>query len=152
MKEQTYAMIKPDAVEAKHVGDIISRIEKDGFNILGLKMGAMEVELAEEFYGVHQEKPFFNELVEFITSGSVVAMVLEKENAINAWRELMGDTDPAKAPENSLRKLYGTSIGNNAAHGSDAPETAEIEIALIFPELVNDGGLLDEGLSDGGEE
>jgi|SaaInlStandDraft_4_1057021.scaffolds.fasta_scaffold04002_3 nucleoside-diphosphate kinase len=134
----TYAMIKPDAFKAKNVGNIISRIEKEGFNIIGLKLGVMERELAEEFYSVHKDKPFFSELVDFIISGPVVALVLEKENAIKVWRDLMGNTDPAKADENTLRKLYGTSIGPNALHGSDAPETAVTEINLIFPELMEE--------------
>jgi nucleoside-diphosphate kinase len=134
--ELTYAMIKPDAVNAKRIGKILDRIEQEGFSLIGLKLGSMERELAEEFYAVHKEKPFFKELVDFIISGPVVAMVLEKENAIQSWRDLMGDTDPEKASEKTLRKLYGTSIGNNAVHGSDAPETAAKEMILVFPELM----------------
>jgi nucleoside-diphosphate kinase len=134
--ERTYAMIKPDAVEAKHIGGIITRIEREGFSIVAMKKMTMSKELAGEFYGVHRERPFYSELVDYITSGPVVGMVLEKDGAIKCWRDLMGATDPAKAEEGSLRKLYGTHIGANATHGSDAPETAASEIALIFPELV----------------
>ena len=93
------------------------------------------MEMAEEFYGVHKSRPFFGELVEFVTSGPVVIMALEKENAIADWRKLMGATDPAKAEAGTMRKLFGKSIGNNAVHGSDAPETAEFELSLFFPDL-----------------
>ena len=134
----TFALIKPDAVANGNTGDIISRIEKEGFNIVGLQKGLIHQELAEEFYGVHKERPFFGELVEFITSGPVVAMALEKEGAIKAWRDLMGATNPAEAADNTLRKLYGANIGNNATHGSDAEETAAFELSLFFPELLGD--------------
>lgn len=132
---RTYAMVKPDAVAAGHTGDIIARIEKEGYTIIGMKKMQFTRPLAEQFYAVHAARPFFGELVDFIISGPVVALVLEKENAIGAWRDLMGATNPAAAEANTIRKLYGTSIGNNAAHGSDAEETAQSEIALIFPEL-----------------
>lgn len=133
--ERTYGMIKPGAIKSGYTGDIISRIEKDGFAVVAMKKIQMTKELAETFYEVHRQKPFFEELVTSITAGPVIAMVLEKENAIAAWRELMGATDPAQAAEGTLRKLYAQSIGENAVHGSDAPETAQTEIALIFPEL-----------------
>lgn len=135
MKTRTYAMIKPDAVAAKHIGAIINRIEKEGYEIVGLKKMQFSKALGESFYEVHKERPFYQELVSFISSGPVVAMVLEKEEAIKSWRDLMGATNPAAAEENTLRKEFGTSIGNNATHGSDAPETAATEIALVFPEL-----------------
>ncbi len=135
MIEKTFAIIKPDAVKAKHIGNIISRIEQEGFNILGMKKIHITKPQAAEFYAVHQGKPFFAELVEFMTSGPVVVMALEKENAIKAWRDLMGATNPEKAEPNTLRKLYGTNVGSNATHGSDAPETAKIELTLFFPEL-----------------
>ena len=132
----TFALIKPDAVAAGNTGDIIKRIEQEGFSIAALQKGMLHKELAEEFYGVHKERPFFGELVEFITSGPVVAMALEKDGAIKAWRDLMGATNPAEAADNTLRKLYGSNIGNNATHGSDAQETAEFELGLFFPELL----------------
>ncbi len=135
MITRTYAMIKPDAIAAGHTGAIIDRIEKEGFTIIGMKKMQFTKELGEAFYEVHKERPFFQELVTFISSGPVVALVLEKEDAVPAWRTLMGATNPAQADENSLRALYGTSIGNNATHGSDAAETAAVEIALVFPEL-----------------
>ena len=133
--EKTYGMIKPHAVKTGLTGEILTRIEKEGFVIVGLKKMQMSKELAELFYAIHREKPFFGELVENITAGPVVAMVLEKDGAIAAWRELMGATNPAEAAENTLRALYAVSIGENAVHGSDAPDTAESEAGLIFPEL-----------------
>ncbi|MBU1007651.1 nucleoside-diphosphate kinase [Candidatus Dependentiae bacterium] len=135
MEERTYGMIKPGAIKAGCTGEIISRIEKDGFSIVAMKKLHMTKELAELFYEVHRQRPFFGELVESISAGPVVALVLEKDGAIVAWRELMGATNPAQAAEGTLRKLYGTSIGENAVHGSDAPDTARTEIELIFPEL-----------------
>lgn len=135
MIEKTFAIIKPDAVKAGNAGKIIARIEQEGFNILGMKKIHVNKAQAAEFYAVHNTKPFFLELVEFMTSGPVVVMALEKENAIKAWRDLMGATNPEKAEPNTLRKLYGTNVGSNATHGSDAPETAKIELALFFPEL-----------------
>jgi nucleoside-diphosphate kinase len=135
--EKTFAIIKPDAVKAKNSGKIIDRIEQEGFEIVGMKKTHLTKDQAEQFYAVHKERPFFASLVEFMTSGPVVVMTLQKENAIKAWRDLMGATDPAQAPENSLRKLYGTDKGENATHGSDAPETAAVEIKFFFPELAN---------------
>ncbi|MCK4518074.1 nucleoside-diphosphate kinase [Candidatus Babeliales bacterium] len=133
--EKTYAMIKPDAVRAGNIGKIIDRIEKAGFNIVAMKKLQMTKDLAEQFYAVHSERPFYGELVDFITSGPVVGMVLEKDGAIVAWRDLMGATNPDEAAEGTLRKLYAEDIGKNAVHGSDATGTAETEIGLIFPEL-----------------
>lgn len=135
MMEKTFALIKPDAVAAGHTGAIISRIEKEGFKIVGMKKMQITRAQAEVFYGVHKSRPFFGELVDFITSGPVVKLALEKENAINDWRDLMGATNPAQAAEGSLRKLFGTSIGNNATHGSDAKETAQFELVLFFPKI-----------------
>ncbi len=135
--EKTFAIIKPDAVKAKNAGKIINRIEKEGFEILGMKKIHLSKDQAEQFYAVHKERPFYGELVEFMTSGPVVVMTLQKENAIKAWRDLMGATDPAEAGENTLRKLYGSNKGENATHGSDAPETAAEEIKFFFPELAN---------------
>jgi len=133
--ERTYGMIKPAAVASGNTGSIIQMIEDNGFKIVGLKKMVMSKDLASVFYEVHKEKPFYSELIESISSGSIVAMVLEKDGAIAAWRELMGATNPADADKGTIRQLYGTSISDNAVHGSDAPATAETEIKLIFPEL-----------------
>jgi len=134
--EKTLGIIKPDAVKAKNSGKIIDRIEQDGFTIIAMRKVKLNKEQTERFYDIHKGKGFYEELTTFLASGPVIAMVLEKENAINAWRNLMGATDPAKADANTLRKLYGTSIGSNAVHGSDAPETAKTEIEFFFPELI----------------
>jgi len=135
MAEKTLAIIKPDAVKAKNSGKIIDRIEKEGFNIVALKKLHLTQKQAESFYEVHKGKGFFDELVKFMSSGPIVVMVLEKNEAIKAWRDLMGNTDPEQAPANTIRKLYGTNKGINATHGSDAPETAKQEIKFFFPEL-----------------
>jgi len=136
--ELTFAVIKPDAVAAGNAGAIIKMIEDNGFEILRMHKGVITRELAERFYEVHKERPFFGELVEFISSGPSVVMVLRREDAIKTWRDLMGATDPAQAAEGTVRKLYGANIGNNATHGSDAPETAAYELGLFFPELFVD--------------
>lgn len=133
--QKTFALIKPDAVKAGHAGAIISRIEKEGFTIAGMKKLTISKNRAEVFYGVHKSRPFFGELVDFISSGPVIALALEKADAIAAWRDLMGATNPATAAEGTLRKEFGTSIGTNATHGSDAAETAQFELVLFFPEL-----------------
>jgi len=135
MVEKTFAIIKPDVVKAKNSGKVIDLIEQNGFTIIGMKKLHMTKEKAEQFYDVHKEKPFFQELVDFISSGPVIVMALEKENAIADWRKLMGATNPEQAEEGTIRKLYGTNIGVNAVHGSDAPETAKIELGLFFPDL-----------------
>ncbi len=131
--EQTLGIIKPDAVAAKYTGRIVSRIEEEGFGIVEMKKLTLTKEQAENFYAVHKGKPFYEGLVDFMTSGPVVIMVLEKENAIQEWRKLIGATDPAQAEENTLRKLYAKNKGENATHGSDAPETAQQEILFFFP-------------------
>jgi nucleoside-diphosphate kinase len=133
--ERTLAIIKPDAVRAKNAGKIIDRIEAEGFTIVGMKKINLSQQQAEDFYAVHKGKPFYAELVEFMTSGPVVVMALEKNQAIQAWRDLMGSTDPVKAAPHTLRKLYGTNVGVNATHGSDAPQTAAVEVTFFFPEL-----------------
>lgn len=133
--QRTFSIIKPDAVKANNIGNILARIESKGLKIVALKMIQMDRALAEEFYGVHKHRPFFGELVDFITSGSVVVSVLEGENAVLAYRELMGATDPKAAAPGTLRADFAKSIGENAVHGSDAAETAKAEIALMFPEL-----------------
>ena len=133
--ERTFAMIKPDAVKKELTGKIIDMIENNGFNILRMQKLRMAKDQAEQFYGVHKDRPFFGELVEFITSGPVVVLALEKENAIKAWRDLMGATNPAEANEGTIRKLYAASIGENAVHGSDAPETEQEELKFFFYDL-----------------
>ena len=130
--ERTFAIIKPDAVAAGNTGKIIAMIEENGFKILAMRKIEMTRKQAEGFYAVHRERPFFSSLVKFMTEGPCVVMALEREDAIAAWRELMGPTDPAKAPDGTIRKLYGTNIERNAVHGSDAPETAATELAFFF--------------------
>jgi nucleoside-diphosphate kinase len=134
MIEQTLAIIKPDAIAAAHTGAIIDIIEKNGFSIDRMEKGLLKKESAQNFYEMHKEKPFFGELVDFMTSGPVIVMALRKENAIESWRTLMGHTDPQKAAEETIRKLFGTSIGHNAVHGSDSPESAKRELSLFFGE------------------
>lgn len=135
MMERTCALIKPDAVATGCSGDIISCIERNKFNIVGMKKMKLTKEQAEAFYAVHKGKPFFNELVAHISSGPLIALALEKENAIKDWRDLMGTTDCSKAAPGTLRRMFAKSITCNAVHGSDAPETARAEIAFFFPEL-----------------
>ena len=135
MNERTFAMIKPDAVAAKNSGKIIDMIEQHGFTILGMRKLAIDKTKAEEFYAVHKERPFFGELVSFVTSGPVVVLALERDNAVKAWRDLMGATDSRKADKGTIRNLFGTDIGKNAAHGSDSVENAQLELKLFFPEL-----------------
>ena len=132
--EQTFAIIKPDAVKAAQCGKIIDMIEQAGFEILRLQKGQLSTNLAELFYDVHKDKPFFNELVEFIASGPILIMALQKDNAIADWRKLMGTTNPAEAEEGTVRKRFGTSIGQNVVHGSDSTETARRELGLFFAE------------------
>lgn len=131
----TFAMIKPDAVEAKHTGKIIDEIEHNGFEIVRLQKVILSQELAEEFYAEHKERPFFGELVEFVTSGPVIILALYKDNAIAAWRELIGATDPAKAAAGTIRNSYGTNVGKNAVHGSADSDSAIRELGLFFPDL-----------------
>jgi nucleoside-diphosphate kinase len=131
-QERTFAIIKPDAVAAGHTGEILAMAEQAGFRIRALRRIRMSRLEAEAFYAVHRERPFFASLVNFITEGPCVVAVLEGENAIARWRELMGPTDPAKAPEGTIRKLFGTNIERNAVHGSDAPETAAVEVSFFF--------------------
>jgi nucleoside-diphosphate kinase len=130
--EQTFAMIKPDAVEAGHTGSILAAVEKAGFKIRGLRRLRLSKQQAEAFYEVHRERPFYGSLVTFMTGGPAVVMVLERENAIKHWRETMGATDPGKAAEGTIRKTFAQSIEKNAVHGSDAPETAAVEIPFFF--------------------
>jgi nucleoside-diphosphate kinase len=133
--EKTFAIVKPDAVDAGHLGGILDRILKEGFRIVGLRMLHLSTSQAEGFYDVHRERPFFGDLTRFMTSGPVVVMVLEREDAISTWRRVMGATDPAKADEGTLRREFGTNVEKNATHGSDAPETAAVEISYFFSKL-----------------
>jgi nucleoside-diphosphate kinase len=131
----TFAIIKPDAVRAGHTGNIIQRITDAGFKLRAMKALQLTLKEAEGFYAVHRERPFFGGLTEFMSSDPCVVMVLEKENAVKAWRDLMGATDPAKADEGTIRKEFGGSVGENATHGSDSDENAAIEIAYFFSQL-----------------
>ena len=127
-------MIKPDAVENGHIGAILEKITAAGFRIVALKKTQLTQRDAEAFYSVHNERPFFGELVEFMTRGPIVAAILEKENAVNDFRTLIGATNPTEAAEGTIRKLYATSMGENAVHGSDSDENAAIESAFHFSE------------------
>ena len=130
--ERTLAIIKPDAVGRGLTADILSRIHKAGFQIAAVKSLRLTKKEAEGFYAVHAARPFFGELTDFMSSGKVVVIALESEGAILKWRDTMGATDPAKAAPGTIRRDLGTSIGNNCTHGSDAPETAAVEIAQFF--------------------
>jgi len=130
--ERTFAIIKPDAFAAGHAGQILARIYQEGFKVVGLKKLYLSKVEAEGFYAVHKERPFFGELTDFMSSGPCIVMALEAEGAILKWRDLMGATNPAEAAEGTLRKQFGSSIGENATHGSDAPETAEFELGYFF--------------------
>jgi len=135
MSNLTFAIIKPDAMRAGNTGNIIQRINDSGFKIRALKLVHLTLPQAEGFYAVHRERPFFAGLTEFMSSGPSLVMVLEKEGAVKAWRDLMGATDPAKADEGTLRKQFGGSVGENATHGSDSDENAAVEIAYFFSRL-----------------
>jgi nucleoside-diphosphate kinase len=130
--EKTLGIVKPDAVAKQQIGAILSMIEKSGLAIKGMKMLQLSRMQAEQFYAVHKERPFYRDLVNFMTQGPVVVLHLEGENAIGRYRELMGSTDPTKAATGTIRKAYGTSIERNAVHGSDAPETAKVEVGFFF--------------------
>ena len=130
--ERTFSIIKPDATRRNLTGKINARFEEKGLRIVAQKRLKMSRQQAEGFYAVHKERPFFNDLCTFMTSGPVVVQVLEGENAIGSYRDLMGATDPAKAAPGTIRKLYARSIGENAVHGSDAPDTAVKEITQFF--------------------
>jgi len=130
--ERTLAIIKPDAVAAHHTGKIIDRIEQEGFSIVDMRKITLDRELAEKFYAEHQGKPFFHQLVDYMASGPIMVIILEKINAIEAWRELMGTTDPKDAKEGTLRKQFGTDLGRNAVHGSDSQKSAQREIPFFF--------------------
>jgi nucleoside-diphosphate kinase len=132
MSNITFTMIKPDAVKGGHIGGILAMINKAGFRIKGLKMTKLSMERAGQFYEVHKERPFYGELCEFMSSGHIVAAILEKDNAVADFRTLIGATDPSKADEGTIRKMYATSMGENAVHGSDSDENALIEGNFFF--------------------
>jgi nucleoside-diphosphate kinase len=130
--DRTFTMLKPDSVEKGHVGAILEKINASGFRVVALKQTQMTTADAQEFYAVHSERPFYGELVEYMTRGPIVAAILEKENAVEDFRTLIGATNPAEAAEGTIRKLYATSISENAVHGSDSDENASIEGSFHF--------------------
>lgn len=134
MEEKTLAIIKPDAIKKKAIGKIIQRIEEEGFKISGLKMLHLSKKEAKGFYIIHKDKQFYESLTDFMSSGEIVILVLERENAIAHWRKVMGVTDPALAEPGTLRHIFGFSIERNAVHGSDGPDTAEWEIDFFYKE------------------
>lgn len=134
--ERTLSIIKPDAVERNRIGDIVAMIEGANLKVLGMRMLRLSRPQAEGFYAVHKERPFFGELVEFMTRGPVVVSVLEGENAVPSYRALMGATNPADAEEGTIRKRFGTDVAENAVHGSDSAENARIEVSYFFPEYL----------------
>jgi len=138
-QQRTFSIIKPDAVRKNAIGDILNTMQKAGFRIIGLRMLEITREQAEGFYAVHAGKPFFGSLCDFMSSGPIVVMALEKENAIADLRKLMGATNPANAEEGTIRKKWAANIENNAIHGSDADDTARFELSYFFPgyELFN---------------
>ena len=128
----TLIMIKPTAVRKGFIGPIMSKIAEGGFRLMAMKYTKLSLEQAKAFYAVHAERPFYADLTEFMSSGPIVAAILEKDNAVEAWRNYIGATNPAEAAEGTIRKLYGTSLGENAVHGSDSDENAEIESNFFF--------------------
>ncbi len=131
-ENRTFTMLKPDAVENGHIGSILEKITAAGFKIVAMKMTQLSKRDAEAFYAIHKERPFFSELVTFMTRGPIVAAILEKDNAVEDFRTLIGATNPDEAAEGTIRKLYATSMGENAVHGSDSNENAAIESAFHF--------------------
>lgn len=134
MNQRTLTIIKPECVAEKHIGDIIARIEKAGYQILGLKMVRLQKKDAEQFYLVHKDRPFYKELVAYMTSGKVVVMVLEKENCVDDFRGFIGATNPQEAADGTIRKDFGKSIQFNCIHASDSPENAAKEVSFFFAE------------------
>ena len=135
MNNRTFAIIKPDAVKNKYTGKIYNHILESGFKIIAAKLMKISKIQAEGFYEIHKEKPFFKELTDFMSSNQSMVLVLEKTNAVNSWRETIGATNPSDAASGTIRKLYATSLGENAVHGSDSDENAKKEIAFFFSEL-----------------
>ena len=135
MNNRTFTMIKPDAMKNGHAGAIIDRIIREGYKIIGLKLTRLSAEKAGEFYAIHKARPFYSELVEFMSSGPIIAAILEKSNAVADFRTLIGATNPAQAAEGTIRKLFATSLGENAVHGSDSDENAIIESDFHFSKV-----------------
>ena len=135
MTERTFSIIKPDAVAAGNTGNILARLQQEGFRIVALKMVHLTLPQAEGFYAVHRERPFFPSLVKFMTEGRIIALALEREDAVKKLREIMGATNPANAAEGTVRKRFAASIERNCIHGSDAPETAAVELSYFFSAL-----------------
>jgi nucleoside-diphosphate kinase len=135
MMNRTFTMIKPDATKNGHTGAILEKINNAGFRLVAMKMIHLSPEKAGEFYAIHKERPFYGELVEFMSSGPITAAILEKENAVENFRKLIGATNPAQAEEGTIRKLYAASIGENAIHGSDSDDNAQIEGDFFFSKL-----------------
>lgn len=135
MNNRTFTMIKPDAMRNGNAGAILDKIIKEGFRIAALKMTKLSIDKAGEFYAIHKDKPFYDDLVDFMSSGPIVAAILEKDDAVAAFRKLIGATDPAKADEGTIRKLFAASVGENAVHGSDSDENAITEGYFFFSEL-----------------
>jgi nucleoside-diphosphate kinase len=133
MADRTFTIIKPDSVEKNNTGSIIAHLEREGFRVIAGRMTRLTVDQARGFYAVHRERPFYNDLVAYMTSGPVWVMCLERDNAVTHLRQVMGATNPAEAAEGTIRKLYGESIERNAIHGSDSPENATLEIGFFFP-------------------
>jgi nucleoside-diphosphate kinase len=132
---RTFTMLKPDAVSAGNIGNILSMINKAGFKIVAMKLTKLSTENAGKFYAVHSSRPFYGELCDYMSSGPIVAAILEKENAIEDFRNLIGATDPANAAEGTIRKLYANSIAENAVHGSDSDENAQLEGSFFFSQF-----------------
>ena len=132
---KTFTMLKPDAVNNEYIGAILDKIIKDGFKIVAMKYTKLSTETAGKFYEIHKERPFYKDLVNYMSSGTIVAAILEKENAVESFRKLIGATDPAKAEEGTIRKMYAKSIEANAVHGSDSDENAGIEGNFFFSKL-----------------
>lgn len=135
MSNRTFTMIKPDAMKKGHAGAIIDRIIKEGFKIISLKLTKLSAEKAGEFYAIHKERPFYGELVDFMSSGPIIAAILDKDDAVASFRKLIGATNPAQAEAGTIRKLYADSVGENAIHGSDSDENAKIEGDFFFSGL-----------------
>ena len=132
--ERTLCIIKPDGIENGHVGEIITRIEREGFSILGMKRTRLSRSAAEHFYAVHRERPFFADLVEYMISGPSVLIALERDNAVEHWRKVIGATDPEDADEGTIRRMFGVDKGRNTVHGSDSAENGRLEISIFFSE------------------
>src|SRR5882762_1757898 len=135
MSNRTFTMVKPDAMKKGYAGLILDRVIKEGYKIVALKITKLSPGKASEFYAIHKERPFYSELVQFMSSGPIIAAILEKENAVESFRQLIGATDPAKADKGTIRKLFASSLGENAIHGSDSDENAKAESDFFFSSL-----------------